>query len=496
MSSISRPELSSRWWKSSRPEAVLGRKLETALKRYESLEDGDDPSALRAALESLSSAAAEAAKDCAREEEHDVEDALRDLARLIARRRKECCEHEADEEDEEEEEVDGLDPESLRTHMRLLAKGPLPFAFGVGNGGVVAFALDRKRKGPSLMSKLKQASGCTSATFGLASVEGKELVLDVEGPALSGIAKKLRTFLRENQPLPYTQVRVAGIEDVEDEDPAEEPEQPRKPEPTLEDDPPLNMIRPYEISGSVGAGGKNHPDDVQMVQSQLNRLARAGLEVDGQIGPKTIEAIKAFQRSLGFTSPDGRVDPGQTTDRALAGQKVEPPKQYGGGGGKQNGGGYPREPRERRPREIEEPYDGDGVERIHDQGYDEPGGGELKEAKELARRVLQQKQSADKRMQDLKRAAAGKPGAQSQRIVGRMEEVYGRGTLSVREVTQRMKELSEMDHSTERSVREQQVADLRRAAELALQGFQAVESGVGKGLEWMETRLQDVDARE
>jgi hypothetical protein len=72
------------------------------------------------------------------------------------------------------------------------------------------------------------------------------------------------------------------------------------------------------LGGSVGAGGKNNPDDVRAVQAAL------GIDVDGQCGGGTIAAIKAFQKSIGMGNPDGRIDVGGRTAAALA----------GGGGGK------------------------------------------------------------------------------------------------------------------------------------------------------------------
>jgi hypothetical protein len=68
------------------------------------------------------------------------------------------------------------------------------------------------------------------------------------------------------------------------------------------------------LKGSVGAGGKNNPEDVKAVQSALK------LTADGNCSPATIEAIKAFQKSIGQAKPDGRVDVGGATSKALAGR--------------------------------------------------------------------------------------------------------------------------------------------------------------------------------
>lgn len=78
------------------------------------------------------------------------------------------------------------------------------------------------------------------------------------------------------------------------------------------------------ISGSVGKGGANNAANVKTDQLLLNlSLARlpgiAPLAVDGRIGDNTAAAIEAFQAQvMGIGRPDGRVDPGGPTLRALA----------------------------------------------------------------------------------------------------------------------------------------------------------------------------------
>jgi peptidoglycan hydrolase-like protein with peptidoglycan-binding domain len=88
--------------------------------------------------------------------------------------------------------------------------------------------------------------------------------------------------------------------------------------PASADEPLLNMTAPFSINASVGYRGKNKPEDVQAVQAALNKRMRAGLTVDGKCGPGTIEAIKAFQQTIGKFKPDGLVEVGRGTARALA----------------------------------------------------------------------------------------------------------------------------------------------------------------------------------
>jgi hypothetical protein len=77
-------------------------------------------------------------------------------------------------------------------------------------------------------------------------------------------------------------------------------------------------MQEQRLSGSVGQGGKNDRDDVELVQ-QL--LADNGIDpgaIDGISGPKTIAAIRKFQSGF-LRSPDGRVDPDGRTFRELLG---------------------------------------------------------------------------------------------------------------------------------------------------------------------------------
>jgi len=68
-----------------------------------------------------------------------------------------------------------------------------------------------------------------------------------------------------------------------------------------------------EITGSVGKKGDNNKTDVITVQRLL------GIDDDGICGKGTIGAIETFQRSIGFSKPDGRIDAGGTTWKKLKG---------------------------------------------------------------------------------------------------------------------------------------------------------------------------------
>jgi hypothetical protein len=84
------------------------------------------------------------------------------------------------------------------------------------------------------------------------------------------------------------------------------------------------------ISASVGSGGVNNKADVVTVQKLLNQyLAAQGelpIATGGTIDPDTILTIQAYQSQvLGIAGPDGRIDPGGRTWKALdSGQGFAP----------------------------------------------------------------------------------------------------------------------------------------------------------------------------
>ena len=87
------------------------------------------------------------------------------------------------------------------------------------------------------------------------------------------------------------------------------------------------MSNYVNITASVGKNGINKIEDVYPVQILLNKFIIPGcmkptkiLQQDGDVGNKTITTIKDFQRRIvGLSNPDGRVDPGGKTIKALNG---------------------------------------------------------------------------------------------------------------------------------------------------------------------------------
>lgn len=75
------------------------------------------------------------------------------------------------------------------------------------------------------------------------------------------------------------------------------------------------------ITASVGRNGVNRADDVRTIQTLLNKHRRPGdgpVAITGIANQDTIAAIEEFQkRVVKLVNPDGRVDPGGRTLRAL-----------------------------------------------------------------------------------------------------------------------------------------------------------------------------------
>ncbi|MCI5138912.1 MAG: hypothetical protein D3922_10980, partial [Candidatus Electrothrix sp. AR1] len=71
-----------------------------------------------------------------------------------------------------------------------------------------------------------------------------------------------------------------------------------------------------EISGSVGQGGRNRPQDVRIVYALLNKILSIPLAVSEQVSDQLIRAIKDVQKTF-MSRPDGRIDVGGRTWRRL-----------------------------------------------------------------------------------------------------------------------------------------------------------------------------------
>jgi hypothetical protein len=234
-----------------------------------------------------------------------------------------------DEDDDEEEATPDLLTTKMVPLLRRVAKGETMHTLVAKAGKQVVVLLSPKPISPSRRKMLAEQLGGSGVKYypgHCALEEGKPtFVLKAE---VSGMAKLIKAALLEQTGLRLNKTKCRG-EDGEDEDLDDIPVGPGG------EAPPENrddgggsregMVRPMEIGAPVGRGGKNLEDDVRQVQAALNRRMGIKLDVDGRCGPATIAAIVEFQRALGQSRPDGRVDPGRGTARALAASGKLPP---------------------------------------------------------------------------------------------------------------------------------------------------------------------------
>lgn len=92
---------------------------------------------------------------------------------------------------------------------------------------------------------------------------------------------------------------------------------------------PTNNTPTDGISASVGRGGTNNEADVTHIQELLNKVG-AQVTVDGKIGNNTITAIENVQLRLGMNTPDGLIEPGKNTYKALAAGNIPEPAKPSG----------------------------------------------------------------------------------------------------------------------------------------------------------------------
>jgi hypothetical protein len=344
--------------------------LEKALTQYEKLEDDEHEDLLeciaeiKKAAQALKAKEAKASKEllkyvidllnAAEWEQRDIsKDKEKDEKAKAAEAKKAEKDEDKDEGDEEEEE-DGEYADKLMAALKKL-KGAkeLAYQFLVCEGKPPAVIIAKKIT-PKHKEEASHVTGSKRFLHvGHCRFDGSHYIFDMDKP-VSGLAKKLQESLKHHtgkrHPIKVgdeaadeaeegaSPVAAAGAAAVKGAAAAAEgigaaagaaaagAKSPRDVASGAKE-PALNMTRPFEISGSVGKGGKNAPEDVQAVQIALNKKNKAGLKVDGKSGPATIAVIMEFQKQIGMHTPDGRVDPGRGTARALASSGPLPPPQ-------------------------------------------------------------------------------------------------------------------------------------------------------------------------
>ncbi|CAK8719671.1 Peptidoglycan/xylan/chitin deacetylase, PgdA/CDA1 family [Candidatus Electronema halotolerans] len=71
-----------------------------------------------------------------------------------------------------------------------------------------------------------------------------------------------------------------------------------------------------ELSGSVGQGGQNRPQDVRLIYALFNKILSRPLAFSDQVSDELLQAIRDLQKTF-MSHPDGRIDVGGGTWRRL-----------------------------------------------------------------------------------------------------------------------------------------------------------------------------------
>jgi peptidoglycan hydrolase-like protein with peptidoglycan-binding domain len=307
-------------------------KLVAQLKK--SKEISATPAAARFVAE-LSGAAESALKDAAKAKAEADKKAKAEADE--AKKRESEEQRKGKDEGEDEDDPSGLLTTKLIPLLRGVNKGEMMHVLVARAGKQVAVMLSRKPIAPARRKILADELGVSGGVkyFNGHCVKEEGTTTFVMKSEVAGLAKQLKLALLNQTGMRVKRLSCRG-EDGDDHDLEEGDDEglavarvggetPEPPKPG--DEPPTAMTRPFELSAAVGRGGKNLEEDVKQVQIALNRRADAGLKVDGRCGKDTIEAIMEFQRALGQSRPDGRVDPNRGTARALAasGKVGKPP---------------------------------------------------------------------------------------------------------------------------------------------------------------------------
>jgi peptidoglycan hydrolase-like protein with peptidoglycan-binding domain len=435
-------------------------------------------------------------------------------------------EEEEEEGEEEEEEEEGDSFKKLTSALKTLKLSKKPYYFLVCDAKPYGLVISKKdiRKNAQARKELAQIAGGSTRPpkVGECRCDGGKYVFEMEKPP-SGLARILQKWIKDNTGL-GVKVMV-GTESAEDEEEpktasveaptaqtdaaagagqaatgeredrpsgaaapsrAAEP-QPGRPTPAqsaAEAASTTGMTAPFSISASVGRGGKNKSEDVEAVQAALNQRAKAGLTVDGKCGPKTIAAIMAFQKQLGFASPDGLVDVGKQTATGLAGGKVVMPEKPAKGGGGGGGSGKPAGSGGKGTGTAEASVFGVVIGGII--------GGAVAAA-EAAIRAAQQaearKKAAEQSLQEvvnkLKKAAEAEGGDEGKQIRGELEKARQEYEAHKKKLEQAARDLAK------RKTAEAAEA-LKKAAENSVPGFKTLEDLVKRAGEWLEKNAPNI----
>ena len=259
--------------------------------------------------------------------------ALAEKKAAEAKKQEQKAQQAAGQEEEEEEDETGDSITKLKKALQALKLSKKPYFFLVCDAKPYGLVVSKKDIRMNLQAKKELAELAGGSTrppkSGECRFENGKHVFEMEKPP-SGLARILQKWIKDSigVGLKVMVGTESGDEDGDGQPDAEQSKDkaagPGAPE-SGQAEPPLAAPAITSIGSSVGRGGKNKPEDVQAVQTSLNRRIEAGLPIDGKCSPATLKAIEEFQKALGQLKPDGLIEPGRGPARALAGTGKLPP---------------------------------------------------------------------------------------------------------------------------------------------------------------------------
>jgi hypothetical protein len=244
------PQFSARWWKNSQPKGLKSAgDLESALKAYETTRakvessgEEADAKAADGALDGIDKAVkavlSEASKTKGNPDIDATTDCLKKFDRGSAQERKWIQEHTKAKNqakgDDDEDDSNFADPDAYKTYLitvmkRLRSSGEMNFGFVLGKKAEDhRMALHKSKSAKALGAMLAKETGIHLMTWGIArSSEDRagEMVMELEGRQIPGMAKKGARMLKKFKPLPFKKLvllvdgqEVADLDDPEDTD--------------------------------------------------------------------------------------------------------------------------------------------------------------------------------------------------------------------------------------------------------------------------------------
>ena len=419
---------------------------------------------------------------------------------------------EAEDEEEEEEEETGDCFLKLKKALQAVKLSKKPYYFLVCDAKPYGLIISKKdiRKNAQARKELVEIAGGSTRPpkVGECRFENGKHVFEMEKPPL-GLARILQKWIKDSTGVGHK--IMVGKESGEEGDEPQRPDgqkesddvpkfvpgvidepgggpsggrtpagdaTPGEPKKPGKEEPALDVTAPFSISGSVGRGGKNKKEDVEAVQAALNKRAKAGLEVDGKCGPKTIAAIMAFQKEHGLPNPDGLIEVGKKTAAALAGESVPSAEKPASGGGAAGAGGAGK------------PGGSGGAPTGPTGGV---VGAAIEAAKKIAKEIADQKMRNDQAVaeainrikQALGKLTGGADGKEAKKIKDELEQAAKQNREHAGKIEQLVKDL--LKRKTDEAAEA-----VKKAAEKAKPVIQTAEETVRKALDWLEKNAPGV----